>query len=381
MTSKVKYNAGEGLLSGDLGDMQDFQRKALFDSVLLNLAADNETTWNDLHAGSGLRLRPLGSAGFLQRIDANTVRVNGGLWVSYTVGTAANSSAPTAKVANKDTAVDLTIANAPSGQFRRDIIQCQLVEADQSPVSRHIKDATTGALSSSSVVKRTDTTVTYAVKAGTAQASSTLANANEPVADAGWIKIASLLASDTGLALTTGTFWTTDYWDWREPWGGNYADTLLGDTPPSNWTGSLNVFQTTASSAVVNLFAPNLTRSVTDGAMNCRVMRILLGLAWFGTPAAGTLILKRQVIDPVSGINLVEPISFVGSNGDVSARGGGVGGAQVLYGTYSDPPLWSNGYPNANGTLGRHKIFVRVDPQGAPKKTLNGVIWHTLGTL
>lgn len=382
MSSKVKFNTGEGVVASDFGNLQDYQRKMLFDSVLLNLAADAEVTWNDLRVGTGLRLRPLGSAGFLKRQGANTVRVNGGLWVAYTAGTAADPNAPTAKIANKDTTTDLTIANAPATQFRRDIIQCQLVEADEAAISRHFKDAVTGALSSATQVKRANISVTYAVKAGTAQASAALANANEPTADAGWVKIASVLASSTGLDLST-TFYSTDYWDWREPWGSsNFGHTFVGlDPPQTNWTYiGIHSISSTVSAVPVYLFMPDLNANVSDTIANCRVFKIGLAAAWGGTPAAGTFVLHTQAVDLSLGFGGVATISFIGATGDVSTRVDGTSGPHLLYGGSADPPLWSGGYPNAYTGLGRRKIYLRCDPQGAASKSLSGVIWQTMGT-
>lgn len=98
-------------------------------------------------------------------------------------------------VAVKDS-FSATLDTASGSNWRRDIVQARITEADIS-ITRDFEDAITRAKSSQTLDYRTVATVEMQVKKGTEYATEALADANEPTSDSGWSKIASFLVDDT----------------------------------------------------------------------------------------------------------------------------------------------------------------------------------------
>lgn len=218
MSSRVKYSDGFEIRNGDANNAQQFLRKTLFDEVLMSMSGVNGLGSQIVPMTGGgsfndaAILRPWGYSGAMARFSSTVVRVNGGMWF-YKPAATVDADAPVCRVAATLAYTDLTVTGFAGlgGNFRRDIIQARVVEADESAVSRDFKDATTGVISSQTTVVRANATVDLALKQGSP--SATLAGVTEPTADSGYFKIGSVLVRSTGIDNNDETY------DWRIPMG------------------------------------------------------------------------------------------------------------------------------------------------------------------
>lgn len=227
--TKILFNDGEGVEFADFNLQRDLHLKLIIDQLLANMAGPNVVPWDQLNAGES-QLRPFRHAGAFYQISGNTstIRINGGLWLQLDYSGVFSADGPIGLLAHGDMTELGGFVPAASGMYRRDIIQARVVEVNESPVSRDYKDAVTGALTTTSVVKRSNHTVQIQRKAGTTEYATTNDAddpANEVAADSGWFKIGSVRVSDTGLS----SYINSAHWDWRKPWGFSFAQARGND--------------------------------------------------------------------------------------------------------------------------------------------------------
>jgi hypothetical protein len=129
-----------------------------------------------------------------------TITLTHGVWCAAEDNPpAAASDAPEVYFGDSTGAAYTLDANTSGAVYRRDILQVWIdAESTIGSESRDFEDAATRALSTQSFNKRRVRTVTISVKKGSDQASEALADANEPAADAGYVKIFSFLVDNAG---------------------------------------------------------------------------------------------------------------------------------------------------------------------------------------
>jgi hypothetical protein len=228
-SSKILYSAGEGLRPGDFNLDQDLDRQLLFDSIAWNLVGHGTNPQYDPGAGKGWAdaidgvwnpatplwgsaIRPLRTAGQIDEVDINDIHIQGGLFVQLPSDGILGVDDGVALVASTGRQV-LTATAATAAMFRRDLVQCRIVYVDAPAESRDFRDAVTGALSSSNIVKRSDLEVQIAIKQGPEVATLDLANtpSGQTTPDAGWHVLSSFVVDDGGIY--------GQFFDYRRCWG------------------------------------------------------------------------------------------------------------------------------------------------------------------
>lgn len=354
---RILFNAGEGLDEADLNLQRELHLKHLNDFLMTRFARPGNSP---IAQSSNLQLRPLRDAGLLIYTSGfNQVSVLGGTWISYDY-TASDADAPVATIGYSAGELITGFVDAAVGQYRRDIVQARLVSQDEAPVSRDFKDAITGALSTTNLVKRSNIVVEFQRKPGTEYALQSDADdpANEVAADTGWTKIGSVLVDQNGLI---GSLTGVSHWDWRYPWG--FSSSLIGGED-FYWDYLFSTFRLTGDGVVENDIGavlgtcPFLKNNIGQGsqyqqATNIRISRIEMSCDFAGAPAAADISIQSRL--PTLGVT--ELYKDVGTT---------VGTADDTYGLWADGsgerPLWANGRTNpvGSGTPNQDKYILQV---------------------
>lgn len=381
---KVIFNDGEEVDHADHNRNIDLMRRYLFDALGMNASQEN-CSWMAVRNNIA-RLRPFGYAGAMKRISSTVVRVNGGLWMyaDFTASPLANE--PVAVVGNLSAYQDLTVTGYAGlgGNARRDIIQARVLNVDEAATSQDFKDASTGALSSQTFVKRSNVTVQYALKQGTPGGFL----ATEPSPDSGYFKIGSVLVRSTGIDNEDEIF------DWREPVG----DSSIQQIAPAMWTPSAGTdwsIQTNGSRqsgtasgaelfATLQMHMPG-AGPLSDRLLARRLRRVSLDCDYGTTLPSASQVKFRRVASGIpipSGENVSSGTGIF--NGEVGTLVTSNSHAQfVLYdATTSYFPLWSNGkhspYLNGDATYGPPMIGLKFIGANA-NDLVYGVTWDLFG--
>lgn len=366
MGSLKKFSDGEPVIAADLNELQAYGRKALADELILSMCGSRNN--GDIYLGvdNDDIFRPLGHAGAMRHTGAATVVVNGGLWISRAQG-ATDPDGAAAKIASKLSLTTLTVTGYAGlgAQLRRDIIQARVVQADEAPLSRPFKDVSSGALTTSTNVKRTNFTVEYSLKAGTPAATALLAL--EPAADSGWFTIGSVLVRSTGITDASETY------DWRVPMGDSTLFVMphemyaVGSGEWSLGSGGSGSIAQIASvpggwylHATCNPQGPAYVETmVADTILYSsakRVMSVMLRKGYASAPSATQLKFMRWCDGAYVNVG---PIW----DGNVGLRSSSGFGESVLFGrttSPTDPPLWSNGCHSQLAITSETRLSLRL---------------------
>lgn len=231
--NKVLFSDGEGLTHGDLNNLQTFSDIKLIDGVMreqayvnaVNFALSNDNVfiagdyYGEVHCpGDGLACFPSSTTREVSFIDGiiivprnnSSPAVNGVTpsWRMYW-GTQAEISSRTRPAATSNP--------------RWDILSVQLTDTDVDGDSetRNFKDATTGALTSTSSNKTKRTTATFQWTQGTEAASPT-----EPSIPSGYFKICAVLVTPS---MTTFDPLLNQMRDYRSPLGISISQKSVAD--------------------------------------------------------------------------------------------------------------------------------------------------------
>lgn len=359
MTQKVKFNAGEGLLADDFTNMQSYVNRTIQDGLATHLAT-SKLGWLNVsgYVHAAEVLRPFGLSGAMLRDSATHVRVCGGAWLYNANTSLVSASGPKSTLVFDNATRLLAVAAAGGGQFRRDLIQARVVEADDAAISRHFKDAVTGALSTQTFVKRSAFSIEFAIKQGVQQ--GTLLAAVEPTVDSGYIRVGSVAADSAGVMASEYIY------DWRMPVGDSSeivtASDMFTKEGAGKWDKDVDGF---AHHYVATLVGGH--NLIADIGRNCslyeqkdsfgsvfprrlakRVTKLTVSCDYVAAPAAADIELLRfsQAFAPtyVGEGTLTALLDLVGDRVTSTSRS-----EFELYDTYgtgfylNDPPLWTNG--------------------------------------
>lgn len=380
MSARVVWNDGEGLIHTDFNDQQAYGRKTLFDYLLWNFASADENPlwgvnpddfWQPSTGAYGSTIRPLRGAGTVRILTASSIRVYGGMFLELTDGPFDADDSISLLAAGEQT--DFTgIAATSAGTFRRDLVQARVVLDNAPTESRDFKDAVTGALSTSSIVKRADLNVEFSIKTGTeGTAAATLNPANLGNPDAGWSVIGAYLVSDTGI--TSGN---NHYWDFRRPWGSFYKRIAAHNTNSPNYTrdGVGVSYITAANNDAICVFDLTAALDIQQGANDLspgwcgqRIRELAIVCDTANTPVAADFLLRRF---PTlhTGPTSLEYINTTGTVGNVGLRVTSSNAEHFLVRNYADDaPLWLNGTPSGlwQSTQWRESLQLVIEAPGS----------------
>jgi hypothetical protein len=194
MTRRVEFHAGEGCEETDDNMVGQLAERAAYRALreMISTAVDEDAGVDEpmlvrgadvSHSGTGTR----------------TITLTNGLWIQAADVPLEIGDTPEVYFGDSVGAAYTLDANTSGSLYRRDILQLRIdAESTTDPESRDFEDAATRALTTQVFNKRRVRTVTISVKKGTDQVSEALADANEPTADAGYVKIFSFLVDNTG---------------------------------------------------------------------------------------------------------------------------------------------------------------------------------------
>lgn len=378
---RILYSDGEGLEHGDLNLQREILLRHLFDSILANFAAPDQVSWATKQVRQTETLRPFRNAGFAVPINGGTtVEVYGGLWLQMDYSTALSSDGPTALVAHRDTKETIVgfVATAAT-TFRRDIIQARLVSADDASTNRDFKDAITGALSTTPLVKRSRIAVEYARKAGVEVASQALADdpTTEVAPDAGWVTIHSILCDENGIQLAIAQ---NEHWDWRKPWGYSAAVSKANDwfftsgqayglsgTQAKEWDGD----------GAGSLFCHcpfdllQLGTAMYRDSASIRIEEAWLTTDFVTAPLDADIRFIANTLNPSGGGNVWDDVGLKADAGVL---------ANQIAGLVDQPPLWSNGRSNPGRSTISNELFLTLEVVTRDvSDTVNSVRWAGWG--
>lgn len=380
MAARVVWNDGEGLVHTDFNDQQAYGRKTLYDFLLWNFASADENPligsnpddlWTPGSGAYGSTIRPLRGAGTLNRLTASSVRVYGGMFLELTDGPfdADDSISLLAAAVNTDFT---GIAAASAGQNRRDLVQARIVLDNAPTESRDFKDAVTGALSTSAIVKRADLNVEFSIKTGTEGTPATILNpTNLGNPDAGWSVIGAILVDDTGVV--SGD---QHYWDFRRPWGSWHKRIAAYDSCSPNYTrDGLGVSDITADNndaiATFDLTAAvpiqEGANDITPGWCGHRIREIVVVCDTANTPVGADFRLRRFPTLHTGPAN-VEYIATSGTPGNVGTRVSSSDADHAIVKNFADDaPLWLNGTPSGLwiSTKWRESLHLVIEAPGS----------------
>ncbi len=226
---RVEFPEGGGILPADFMMLQqivdrNFARRLFAKRYLQQITSfphslriipqyESSRNMSTVHSGTGGRTVTVGGAFFGQVVDPP-----------------ANDDSPDAAFGEYAGAAYTLDANTSGSVWRRDILQAR-IEAEDTilPEDRDFEDAATRALTTQSLDTRRVQVIGASIKKGTDQASQALADANEPAADAGYVKLFSFLVDNTGTCSLSNNR------DYNLPIGGGRlyiaAEMLQGDSP------------------------------------------------------------------------------------------------------------------------------------------------------
>lgn len=355
--SKINFNDGEAVLKEDLDSLQDLERRRFIDEFLAQFAGadDVDTTGAGSFAGavSTSSLRPLRRA-LCPRVAATglVIDFDSGLVVQRTIAADLSDAAlvPENAVAYTN-ALQLTLGVADATNWRRDVVQARIASVDEATVSRDFKDAITGALSTQSVVKRTNLVVELQVKAGTLEASQASADdpSNEVAVDPGWFKVCSVLVPPTDTDLDQDNMW-----DWRKPWGIGSSVAMANNwllDPADTWTIDANTGQLSGTGADFATLHPMhlgghpmtfVAESSTTVEDHRRVSLMEMRGSFSALPLTSSALQYNWKTGPGTAFPALAAI-LTGAEQDqvlyLSDDGTRTGGALLS----NSPPLWANG--------------------------------------
>ncbi len=221
--SFIPFHNGEGLDEADLDNLQGHIRRVVFDELMSMLGGMVDVV--KIGAGTDLpgrttesTLRPMGRS-LCPRVAATglVVDMDPGLVLAHLVADDLDDTSLIAEnLAAYQKGLSVTLETAHATLWRRDLIEARVLEVEEGAISRDFKDDTTGALSSTTFVKRTNTVVQVQKIDGATQASAPAADllAAEPVVTAGWFKVGTVRVDPTATDLDQDTLY-----DWRKPMG------------------------------------------------------------------------------------------------------------------------------------------------------------------
>ena len=244
--SKILTSAGYAIEATDVQQLADLLARRLMDEMLYNMGACNDFVDDGngtvmIQRANAASMRTLGRALCARAQTSNNITLDGGL-VMQTIGTELDDTAVAPEtLCTYVEPLTIAMGAAPGADHRRDLVQARLVNQNESTVSRDFQDAATRALSTSSVVVRSNVVLETSIKTGSTQASAAAADtlAAEPTPDAGYFKLFSISRSTGDTDLDQKRIW-----DWRKPMGIGHRRTRSVDCLYNNNAGTF-VFQNT----------------------------------------------------------------------------------------------------------------------------------------
>lgn len=189
---RVNWNDGEGLLDEDLSLAGKLADRALARYVIAPIIRPVVAD-----VGNGYPLNMLGANITLSGTENRTVNLSASRWCQQV--TPATEDDPDVEIGYAAASAPVLDVRTSGAVWRRDIIQAKIDTAVPAEAeNRTVEDAATRQLSTLSVNKRFRQTATLVVKKGADQVSEAAADSNEPVADAGYQKIWSILIPNAG---------------------------------------------------------------------------------------------------------------------------------------------------------------------------------------